>query len=269
MHQRQMLQQTLSGLEAGLHVRHIATFELKCWPHRNVEAALGCDGLSDFDQIPVQEEGRVVGVIERLPSNARTKEVPGHFRALDDSILVAAEAPMIQFLRLVDESPYRLVVSRDGIEGIVTRSDILKLPVRIFLFTLITHLETVAAHLIECQNLADDEWLGYLSSDRQKHVRTRHREAALQRLNPSMLEFTTFCDKRVVLKKHLDLGERFKKDLERIEALRNTVVHVRNYVETSDRLKEFVETISLTEDWIGQLTDMALPADNRGPEETL
>ena len=61
-------------------------------------------------------------------------------RRLDDGLLVASDKPMKRFVPLLVESPHRLVVRDTRIEGIVTSSDVHKLPLRLLAFALVTHL---------------------------------------------------------------------------------------------------------------------------------
>jgi len=62
-------------------------------------------------------------------------------RPLDDSVLVAADNPLSQFIRTIHQQPYRLVVDGTAIRGIVTWSDLLKLPVTVLAFSLVAQLE--------------------------------------------------------------------------------------------------------------------------------
>ena len=63
-------------------------------------------------------------------------------------MLVSAEEPLPKFLPTLVSSPYRLVVRGVEIRGIVTLSDVAKLPVRLMAFTLAIHVEVVLADVI-------------------------------------------------------------------------------------------------------------------------
>ncbi len=111
----------LAGLNEGLRVRHIATFGLaKCAATDDPNEVLGRDDLRDFDQIPVHDGTQIVGILERAT---------GKCRPLDESVLVSADDPLSHFIHTVHEQPYRLVVEGTAITGIVTWSDIAKVPV--------------------------------------------------------------------------------------------------------------------------------------------
>ena len=63
---------------------------------------------------------------------------------LDDSLLTTADQPLMALLHdLVVPPYYRLVVEGKDMRGIVTRSDVLKLPVRVLAFTFIADVESL------------------------------------------------------------------------------------------------------------------------------
>lgn len=250
--QQEMLGLTLSGLEGGLRVRHIATFDLcGCAPQDEAAAVLAKAKFAGFDQVVVRESRRLVGVLERQADRA-TGPVGTCMRPLDSDILISAEAPLADFIRLAVGDRYRLVLTDKGIEGIVTRSDLLKLAVRLCIFMFVTHLEQVMARLIDLRH-ADGGWENYLSEDRQAKLSAKLVEQRRKRLDPPPLEFTDFADKRTILKKTLRLGKRFEKDLMAIEELRNSVAHAGNYADGEAGLQEFIRQMGLTERWIAEL----------------
>jgi hypothetical protein len=86
----------------------------------DVEQASAKPTFDGIDQIPLFEGERIVAVWER---GCKSK------RKLDDSLLVSTDAPLWEFIHTVHEQPYRLVVQKTKIDGIVTWSDLLKVPV--------------------------------------------------------------------------------------------------------------------------------------------
>jgi predicted transcriptional regulator len=112
---------SLARLNEGLRVRHIAASPLlKCSVSEDVEQASAKPTFDGIDQIPLFEGERIVAVWER---GCKSK------RKLDDSPLVLTDAPLWEFIHTVHEQPYRLVVQKTKIDGIVTWSDLLKVPV--------------------------------------------------------------------------------------------------------------------------------------------
>ena len=247
---------TLAGYEQGFQVRHIATFGISiCSIEENVIDVLS--RYPDFDQIPVQGEQYIVGVLER---NGIPKGTAGeHMQLLNDGILVAAEEPLIHFIPLMIDPPfYRLVIEGTSVNGIVTRSDLLKLPVRLLGFALVTNLELVMRDIINNQLPNDADWLNLLSSGRREKISDKKDFYAQKRMDPPLLELTEFCDKRTILKKHLKLSQKFVSDLEKIENLRNTLAHAGTYIKDESDLKEFVTIMQKAQAWADNLARYAV-----------
>ena len=248
---------TLSGLAQGLHVRHIATFEVvTCAPGDEVADVFA--RYPEFDQIPVKDSGHVIGVLER-DENGQQGKASAYLRPLNDGILVAAEQPLDKFLSLMVEHPfYRLVLDGVHVSGIVTRSDLLKLPVRLLAFTLATSMETLMKDVISHKFPCDGDWFGYLSEGRQEKIRARQAEFEELRMDPPLLDLTDYCDKYTILLKHFGLGKQFKSDLVKIEGLRNAVAHGRSYADDETGLKDFIYTLERAKYWINYLNEKFL-----------
>jgi hypothetical protein len=178
-------------------------------------------------------------------------------RPIEPLSLVSAQAPLRSFIPHVAQNHYWMVVSVTGINGIVTRSDLLKLPVRLHAFTMITHLETVMADVIRTLRGSDSGWLALLSDHRRKKISEKQRRLQEKRLDPPLLELTDFCDKRVAVARLFNLGQEFIAQLEGIEELRNSVAHAATFISNDADLEQFVRRISWAERWIGELPSLA------------
>jgi hypothetical protein len=256
MEYQSILNSTMAGLEAGLQVRHIATFNpTTVSTYDNVDDVLKRDDLADFDYLPVQNrDGRIVGLLERR-SGTRAGAVSEAMRSLDEELLVSSDSPLMDFLPEMKSTRCRLAVDGHRIRAIVTRSDVLKLPVRLLTFCLITHLEMVMTKLIRERFTNESEWLDKLSEPRASKIRSEFEERRHSRLDPSHLEFATLCDKRDVLRKTLALESKrkFDNDVDNIEKLRNQVVHASDYITDTDSVVGFIETLQSCRDWITEL----------------
>jgi hypothetical protein len=246
----------MQALEAGFRVLHIATFDLRiCAASDDTEQTLNNPELADFDHIPVQQDSKIVGVLDRQRV-AGTGPVERNMRQIDPSCLVSAQAPLRSFIPYVAQSHYWLVVGVAGIKGIVTRSDLLKLPVRLHAFTMVTHLETVMAGVIRTLRVSDD-WLAILSDHRRRKIKEKRLRLQAKRLDPPLLELTDFCDKRVAVATLLNLGRDFTEPLQGIEELRNSVAHAATFLNDDASVQIFVERMLAAESWIDRLPHLA------------
>jgi len=261
MNHNDILGVTMAGLEAGFKVLHIAAFDLSvCSPDSDVRAVLSDPLMKDFDHIPVREGTRIVGVLER-DTRPAMGSVQHHMRSLDDSILVSAEEPLPKFLPTLKDSPYRLVVNGPEIRGIVTLSDVAKLPVRLLAFTLVTHLEVVLADRIRKEPSSDAHWLSLLRPKQRRTVEGRLKKRKQENLHLFPLEVTDLSHKITVVGK-LRCATDFEEQLEPIVKLRNSLDHASDFVEVCGGLTGFLERLGRVEHWIDALKYDSTGQDN-------
>lgn len=251
-----IFERTIRGLEVGLKVGDIATFDLcTCSVDDDVAEVLGRSDLELFSAIPVRGHSAIVGVLER--STAVRGRVGEAMRPLDDSLLVAFDEPIKGFIPKLQETPYRLVVRGAQIDGIVTWSDVHKLPVRLLVFALITHLEMLMAEAI-VEHYGEDGWLGALKPKRREKVNEKSATLRADELDPPLIELTEFADKKELLVAgpiaDWELGSsRARDELRRIEDLRNKVAHASGFVNDHGDLARFVGVLASAEEWIARL----------------
>jgi hypothetical protein len=182
-HGSEIFDRTIKGLEAGLKVGDIATYGfVYCHSSDDAAEVMARADWRSFDCVPVKHDHRIVGVLER--DQDLRGPAGGCMRSLDESLLVSSEEPLKGFIPLLVESPHRLVVQGTRIEGIVTRSDVHKLPVRLLAFALVTNLEMTMADLI-VRRSTDGNWNLLLSTGRQRKVIEEVRSTVLRKFRPA------------------------------------------------------------------------------------
>jgi len=254
MNHNDILGVTMAGLEAGFKVSHIAAFDLEvCAPDVSVNSVLSDQGLLDFDHIPVKEGSRIVGMLERGSLN-HAGTVRHRMRRLDGEMLVSAEQPLPKFLPTLAESPYRLVVQGANIEGIVTLSDVAKLPVRLLAFTSVAHLEAVLTEVIRRKYPHDDEaWLMFLDKEQRNEVAGRLKGRKKQNIHLlSSIEVAGFRHKLTAVGKLQQLTK-LEKDRESIVTFRNSLAHDGDFVKECKGVEGLLERLSLVQHWIDAL----------------
>lgn len=245
---------TLRGLDAGLFVAQIATFGLEtCSAATPVAEVLASERLSVYDAIPVTDANRIVGVLDRGNPNpsgtAKDAMVP-----LWQVRLTGSHTPLRLHLSARGDDAYTLVVDESGPCGIVTRSDYLKLPVRLLGFAFVTYLEIVMQKAIAWKCAGDDEiWRACLDEKRKEKLEKKANSLRGQNLDLPLLELTEFCDKRDIMRRLFDLGRRFSNDLAKVEELRNLIAHASTYVAADSEISKLVEQLRLAEHWIQEL----------------
>ncbi len=241
---------SLSRIAMAFQVNDIATYEL-----------ITCDGTQDprelmdkyldIDQFPINNSGRITGVIERVRDfdNKPYQEHP-----LDEGILVSADEPLSNFLPLLAEPPYyRLVLRGTNIQGIVTKSDVQKIPVRSYAFALVTQLELIMIQRIREDFPDNEDWSDFLPKTRKESLEDRFLKSRNNNMDISKLELTELCDKRVILKRKYQLGKKFVSDLEQIEKLRNKLAHANDFIKKPSDLVLLIDTLEKCKIWIGNI----------------
>lgn len=244
---------TMLGLERGLTVMEIATFKLfRCGLLDSVADLRAKFQPIGIDYLPVADQDRIVGVLD-LASAAVDKTVPEAMLPLSEDMLVSSNDPISDVLGLLRDCHFRLVVRGGRIDGIVTLSDLHKLPVRVLAFTQVSHLEMLMGAIIKSKCRTEEEWTSRLSECRLKKAKAKQEDLKSKRVDPPLLECTDFCDKRDMVRKILKLPRGFTKDLKKVESLRNQVAHAAGHGDGPDASKDFISQLMLTADWITHL----------------
>ena len=234
------------ALQGVLRVSLIATPRArleKCRPEESI-AAVQRRNTKGYDFLPVVqgdgEDAAIVGLFH-AKSFQGTPSVDGIVRHkmhnLSDANLIGADASILDFLSEVSSRPFRLLVSGRRIDGLVSWSDLQKLPVRAALFGLITGLEIVMSAAIRSKYPTGDDWLSHLSNGRRTKVWKKFESSRENDSEVDALLFTEISDKATIIRKSWDLGEsqkQLKEHFKRIRKLRDKLAHANDYATTLD-----------------------------------
>jgi hypothetical protein len=246
-------------MEASFHVQLIGTFgeDLVCAPADvNASKWLKENG-ADFDQFPVKAGRETIGILHRADVR-RAGSVRDVMLPLREGIVVSADMPITDLIPQLRENAYRLILRGAGFDGLVTQSDLLKLPVRLVAFGVITHLEQVMADLIDT-HWPDASWLRELSIGRQEKISAKQADLRRKLMNPPMVELTEFADKRTLCKKLVEEhGKQFDDDLDGLRDLRDQLAHASTFIDPANgqpAVAKFVDRFESARRWIRELTD--------------
>lgn len=247
----------LNAVQDGLPIQLIATTRKgfsKCRFDEPVSAVVARD--PGYDHWPVEDAaGCIVGLLDlrRLRGEAATVGfVESWMRRLDETNLMGADASILCFVRSAHVHSCRLLLSGSEISGLVTVSDLHKLPVRVALFCLITHLEITMGNAIAQEGLPPEQWRERLSEGRKGRLLERIAEEKKKDIYISDLLLTEFCDKATIIRDSPCFGlsrNSFKKDMDQIQKLRNKVAHASEYAGDSIEVSWLSETVGKIEAW--------------------
>ena len=259
-------EQVMVALERGFPVRLIGTFKnlVTCRIGDRVDEVVDRADAQEFDHLPVKDGDKIVGLLKRravvagecTSAKGSGELVRNAFDPLDETNIIAADAGILVFLLKAKASPCRLILAGDRVTGLVSKSDLQRLPVRALLFHVVTHLELAIAAWIRRFSV-ESSWLAVLSKDRRKFVENRYDALAKSNLAIDRLTATMFADKRSVLLKLGEFSTSFRQDekeLKRIEELRDTLAHSGDYALTEDSADRMIETVAMARSWIERLS---------------
>lgn len=233
-----------SSLHAGLNVSMIATARkhfVCCRLDDNLRS-VAKGNQRKFDFMPVLQGAgdidHIVGIIQLdryFETSAPDVPVSEDFRPLHESYLIGADASILSFIKEADSRPFRLLISDQGVIGLVSLSDLQNLPVRAALFSMVTGLEMAMTKAIQLADPGGKNWIKCISAERQVDLQKRIKDEKQKGGIVTELLFTQFCEKRDILIKLVfknetkRLREELARKFRRIEKLRNDLAHANDY----------------------------------------
>lgn len=197
-----------------------------------------------FDFLPVKDSddasGHIIGLFHAagfIGAAAPEGPVADHVLSLTESHVIGGDAGILDFVKDADKKPCRLVFSGPRISGLVSLSDLQKLPVRAALFAVITGLEMTMTDAIRRKHPDSESWLGCLGLKRRDKIRAEIATSHAGDGYVDSLLFTQFCDKAAIIKKSVSTPlskNALKATFTRLERLRNKVAHANDYASTRE-----------------------------------
>src|SRR3990172_4162054 len=187
----------------------------------------------DYDVVGVRKNGLVSGYVRREDLSLEDGDKVGdHLVTFEPNEMLSETTPLVNVFEVLRNSPRAFVLIFGQVGGIVTKGDLQKAPVRMWLFGLISLIEMQLLRIIR-DYYPDGSWKPLISSkDRLANAETlladRRRNEAID-----LADCLQFCDKCDIVLKSVELrhligfnskasGNRILKSLEK---LRNDLAH--------------------------------------------
>lgn len=221
-------------LEHSFTVETIMTprAELLTWERgADLASVLDTPGKLKYDVIPVQENGRITGVL------CAAAEPP---EPLTSSWLVSRDTSISDLLDLFVQTqrPGLLVFHRQDVVGLVTPADMNKLPARFYLYGLLGDIEMALSGRVREVMHDATEIIGYLNASRQGEVQKKFEELRQSNLDTDPVQLLTLVDLFSIIERHPvlreSLGFASKSQVEKMTSglndLRNQTMHTNRLV---------------------------------------
>jgi len=190
---------------------------------------------AELPVIGVRREGIVVGYA--LQDELANGTCGDHMRQFTVANVVGESASLQQVIECLDRSDHCFVSLLGQVAGVVTRGDMQKPPIRMWLFGVVTIIELQLTQVIEL-NYPDGSWTGAISRGRLKKAEALRDERLRRREPARLIDCLQFADKAQVVLAEAASRETFgftsKRDGERamkdLQSLRNNLAHAQDIV---------------------------------------
>ena len=210
------------------------------------------DQPRDYDVVGVRKDGLIEGYVNR--EDLGPGVLNDYLKPFEPNLLLDESANIRDALRLLCKPPHRVYVQVLGrVSGIVTKGDLQKLPVRMWLFGLISLVEMQLLRLIRYGWL-DESWKKLISTQRLVDTQKLLNDRQSRNERIDLADCLQFCDKRDIVlendKLRTELGFKSKgtgeKTLTQLENLRNNLDHAQDILE--GRWRELFNLVVAAED---------------------
>jgi hypothetical protein len=239
--------------ERAISIREIAeplsSFDI----NRDADSVRGVMEARNFDVVGLRDDGRLVGYVRRKDLAAgAVRDQLIHFGEGDT---LSESEPLLAAIQALRDRSELFIAILGQVGGIVTKGDLQKTPVRMWLFGMISLIEMQMLRLIR-KRFPHGTWKELLSSSRVDHAQKVFAERKRRNEETNVLDFSDclqICDKATIFLKDSELsavacfesrsaGGRFFAFL---EALRNDLAHSNDILK--GRWPELAEQVILAE----------------------
>lgn len=183
----------------------------------------------------IRINGKVQGFVKQLGLKGKVCGDSMYYFTLDQVIRGAAS--LSDVIHVLTRHDYCFVSVFGEVTGVITRDDINKPQVRMWLFGLVTMIETGVTQVIE-RVYPDEEWKQFLSSGRLEKMEQIWSERKRRNLHCSLIDCLQLSDKAGILitdnKSLTQMGfetvKQAKKVIKELESLRNHLAHSQDIV---------------------------------------
>jgi hypothetical protein len=224
-------------------------------PLASFDAATPAADVRDFmhahglEAVGVRELGRLVAYVER--DRLREGACGESRRGFAEAAVLDDTEPLLGVLRRLHATPFAFVTVLGQVGGIVTRADLQKAPVRMWLFGVVTLIEMRFSELIEGHCQAEG-WKEFLSPARVQKAEAQLADRRRRGQPGGLVDCLQFSDKGNIVARNEEVRaltvfasrRQAETAVKRLERLRNHLAHAEDIPgedwETVAQLCEFI-----------------------------
>jgi hypothetical protein len=189
----------------------------------------------DLQIVGIRNDGVNAGYVERQDLDRGT--CSDHMHRFEEAQILPNASHLPEVIDILDEWKYCFITILGSVGAVITRNDLQKPPVRMWLFGMITIVEMYLVRVLE-EKFPDNTWRDELSPSRMKKAKILQEERK-RRNNPAKLvDCLQFSDKAQILMKDRamleDSGFQSRKEgvraIKDLESLRNNLAHSQDII---------------------------------------
>jgi hypothetical protein len=208
----------------------------------------------DFDTAGVRtsKEQPVVGFVRR--DRLKSGTIRDHLETIPQDQIIPETLPLRSLMLKLKDSDFVFVKINNKIGGIITRADLNKPPVRVYLFGLLSLFEMHLSYWLRAA-YPEDSWQKVLNSSRLRAAKKLQTERRRRKQDLDLIECLQFGDKRDLIlardnvRNDLALGSKrlARTKIKHAEDLRNLLDHSQYDLVRGTSWKELIELVQWLE----------------------
>jgi hypothetical protein len=220
------------GIKAGCVTEPICSFD-ESTTAQSVKKILD---ENHYDLVGVRTNGIINGYACR--SDLAEGQISKYFNKFDSRDILPDTISIPEVLEVLNNSNHVFISSFGMVSGIITRGDLQKMPIRMWLFSLISLIEMQMLRIIR-ERFPDKSWVKLISPGRKEKAEKYFIDLKNKNEEIDPVDCLQFCDKYTIISKTEDILEKLqygkkKKEfctlLKELEELRNNLAHAQDII---------------------------------------
>lgn len=207
----------------------------------------------DFDVVGVRTNGIINGYACRR--DLAEGKLGKYFKKFDSCELLSDTTSILEVLKVIIHYDYVFILSFGGVSGIITRGDLQKIPIRMWLFSLISLIEMQMLRIIR-ERFPENSWDKLIKPPRKEKADKLFEKRKKKNEEIDLVDCLQFCDKYTIISKTEDLLEKLQCDKKKfctllvdLKKLRDNLAHAQDIItanwhsiiDLSEKAEEFLK----------------------------
>jgi uncharacterized protein YutE (UPF0331/DUF86 family) len=207
-----------------------------------------------YDVIGAEDNyGKLIGYFQK-DSNLNRLE---YVSPINSQLVISGDSPLKEVIIELQDKDFVFVLNKTEINKIITKADIGKQPVRIYLFGLISTFEVTISKFIIDKGLTKSEIEEMISPNAFKKADEIYKDRVKYNIDIDFVYCLNLVDKKEIILKNEELisvlkiknKSKFSRYVSKLNRFRNSLVHGYDFMKLQSDIKRIVEIIKFVEEY--------------------